>query len=1046
MASGPREWKNDVFVSFRGKEIRNGFMSHLFHAFEKANILCYRDTDGDQRGHTVGPMLKDAIKNSRNALIVFSPNYAESHWCLDEVVEIMNCAREYQGHGYMVVPIFFDVEPTDVKNQTADFGEGFRRCLAKEGHAKAAVWKAALEEAGNKSGLHLWNDANGVESELVEKIVGLILRQTSFRNSAHFISSAVGFDSKASDVISMLDIGNKNVQITGLFGIKGIGKTTLAKLVCSRVFSEFEGVSFLGNIGDAKHRSLVDFQKALMNDVNVKILTMYEHNPNQNIDQIRNKLSQKKILIVLDDVRDKNQVDLLGGLKGTLGNGSRILVTTEHEQLLDLVKVDRKYIVSGLSQNDSLQLFRECAFGGYPEEGYQELSKNLVHFTGGLPLAVITLGTCLSGRRKDQWHLLLEKLGENPNLDWIKAYSDYVNPPQFMVGTYRSPGAVSYAGKLDLFPLPCQFKVGPCGGLAGCDYDDKSFTGVRQIRIVVVGSIVESICVDYDQNGSLVRSGRHGGPRGGKVYKVMFDYPDEFLTSISGNIGYTNLRVIRSISIHSNKRKYGPFGEEDGTPFSIPEEQIEGGGKILGFFGKCGTSLDSIGVYYGSVSNPYPFETIGPFGHSEGNSWDDGKHSDVRQVIVVVFNSDIKSISIIYDNYGHPLFPFKHGGDGCEGITHSIKLDYPHEYLTSISGYMREDKGKLILHALSFHSNKRVYGPFGEETGIPFSGPSSGGKIVGFFGSSNSRLWSLGAYMDPVSHMHPVRRAGPFGGFGGGKWDDGVSNGSLREIVIYSGTVIDSIQCIYDSEGELVKQPRHGGGGGGKAVVELEYPDEYLTNISGYYTKRGTLTIITSLTFQSNKRVHGPYGRKGETYFQSPHNIGKLVGLYGRSGTYLDSIGAYFAPVFHIDPIKIAGPYGCEDGNMWDDGKHANLRRIILSFGRVIDGICCWYEDDDQPVTATHHGGHGGDSCTIVLDEDEYLISVSGYAGIYRGMTVIKSLTFGSNKAKKYGPYGTKGETPFSFSTSIGKIVGFSGRSARYLHAISAHVEILLRN
>ncbi|KAK4789688.1 hypothetical protein SAY86_016992 [Trapa natans] len=1028
MASGPREWKNDVFVSFRGKEIRNRFMSHLFHAFEKANILCYRDTDGDQRGHTVGPMLKDAIKNSRNALIVFSPNYAESHWCLDEVIEIINCAREYQGHGYMVVPIFFDVEPTDVKNQTADFGEGFRRCLAKEGHAKAAVWKAALEEAGNKSGLHLWNDANGVESKLIKKIVGLIRRKTSFMNSPHFLSSAVGFDSKASDVISLLNIGKKNVQVTGLFGIKGIGKTTLAKLVCSRVFIEFEGVSFLGNIGDAKHRSLVDFQKALVNEVNDEILTMDEHNPTQNIEQIRNKLSQKKILVVLDDVRNKNQVDLLGGLKGTLGNGSRILITTEHEQLLDLVKVDRKYIVSGLSHNDSLQLFRKCAFGGYPEEGYEELSKNLVHFAGGLPLAVITLGTCLLGKKKDQWHLLLEKLVENPYLDLIKAYSDSVNRD-----------AVSYDCISDLF----QFKVGPYGGFGGCDYDDKSFTGVREMRIVVVGSIVESIYVDYDQNGSLVRSGRHGGPRDGEKHKVMLDYPDEYLTSISGNIGNPNLPVIRSISMKSNKRKFGPFGKENGTTFSIhPEKQIGGEGKILGFFGKCGSSLDSIGVYYGSVSNPYPFKTIGPFGHSEGNSWDDGKHSDVRQVIVVVFNSVIKSISIIYDCYGHPLFPFKHGGDGCEGITHSIKLDYPHEYLTSISGYMREDEGKFILHALSFHSNKSVYGPFGEETGIPFTGPSTGGKIVGFSGSSNSRLWSLRAYMDPVSHIHPVRRVGPFGGSGEEKWDDGSSNGSLREIVIYSGAVIGSIQCIYDREGELVKQPRHGGGGGEKAVVELEYPNEYLTNISGYYTKRG----LTSLTFQSNKRVHGPYGREEGTYFKSPLNIGKLVGLYGRSGMYLDSIGAYFAPMFHIDPIKIAGPYGCEDGNMWDDGKHANLRRIDLSFGVVIDGICCWYEDDDQPVTAAHHGGHGGDSRKIVLDKDEYLISVSGYVGSFHNMTVIKSLTFGSNKAKKYGPYGTKGEIPFSFSTSIGKIVGFFGRSNRYLHAIAAHVEILRRN
>lgn len=166
----------------------------------------------------------------------------------------------------------------------------------------------------------------------------------------------------------------------------------------------------------------------------------------------------------------------------------------------------------------------------------------------------------------------------------------------------------------------------------------------------------------------------------------MLDYPDEFLTSISGYLrGNTDLQIIQSLSIHSNRRTYGPYGEEKGNPFSFPKEQIEGG-KILGFFGKCGLSVDSIGAYYGSISHPYPFKTIGPFGHKEGSSWDDGRHSDVRQINVVL-NSVVESFSVIYDNYGHPTIPFKHG-EQTEGKIRSVRT-YCQELLFLTSTNLR---------------------------------------------------------------------------------------------------------------------------------------------------------------------------------------------------------------------------------------------------------------------------------------------------------------------------------------------------------------------
>ncbi|PKI64874.1 hypothetical protein CRG98_014741 [Punica granatum] len=185
-ASALPEWKYDVFVSFRGDDKRKSFMSHLFRAFEHAEISCYHDVDSDQRGCILGPMLLEAIRGSRIAVVVFTTHYSNSRWCLDELVEIMNCdGRVYRDHGHMVVPIFFDVEPTDVRRQQGEFGRGLESSAAEQGKAKAAAWRAALDEAGNRSGWHLQNDTNGYNStfNLLQLVYIHILGKLQYANA-----------------------------------------------------------------------------------------------------------------------------------------------------------------------------------------------------------------------------------------------------------------------------------------------------------------------------------------------------------------------------------------------------------------------------------------------------------------------------------------------------------------------------------------------------------------------------------------------------------------------------------------------------------------------------------------------------------------------------------------------------------------------------------------------------------------------------------------------------------------------------------------------
>ena len=99
----PPQWKYDVFLSFRGKDTRNNFTSHLYSNLEQRGIEVYMDDSGLERGKTIEPALWQAIEDSRFSIVVFSRDYASSPWCLDELVKIVQCMKEM---GHTVLPVF----------------------------------------------------------------------------------------------------------------------------------------------------------------------------------------------------------------------------------------------------------------------------------------------------------------------------------------------------------------------------------------------------------------------------------------------------------------------------------------------------------------------------------------------------------------------------------------------------------------------------------------------------------------------------------------------------------------------------------------------------------------------------------------------------------------------------------------------------------------------------------------------------------------------------------------------------------------------------
>ena len=112
----------DIFLNFRGEDTRLGFIGHLYNALCQQGINTFID-DNFQRGEEISAGLLKIIESSRISIIVFSENYSSSTWCLDELAKIV----ERRKNGQLVRLVFYNVDPSKVRNQKGKFGEALSK-------------------------------------------------------------------------------------------------------------------------------------------------------------------------------------------------------------------------------------------------------------------------------------------------------------------------------------------------------------------------------------------------------------------------------------------------------------------------------------------------------------------------------------------------------------------------------------------------------------------------------------------------------------------------------------------------------------------------------------------------------------------------------------------------------------------------------------------------------------------------------------------------------------------------------------------------------
>ena len=150
----------EVFLSFRGKDTRKTFTDHLYHALVQVGIRTFRDNEELRVGEEIRPALLKVIEESKISIPVFSRNYASSTWCLSELAKMVECHTD-DTMKRKIFPIFYDVKPSDVRNQTGSYEEAFRQHENDFDQEIVQGWKKAMRVVGEMKGWELEKETNG---------------------------------------------------------------------------------------------------------------------------------------------------------------------------------------------------------------------------------------------------------------------------------------------------------------------------------------------------------------------------------------------------------------------------------------------------------------------------------------------------------------------------------------------------------------------------------------------------------------------------------------------------------------------------------------------------------------------------------------------------------------------------------------------------------------------------------------------------------------------------------------------------------------------
>ncbi|XP_048616168.1 disease resistance protein RPS6-like [Brassica napus] len=243
---------------------------------------------------------------------------------------------------------------------------------------------------------------------MIEDITNDVSRKLLSTTSKEF-EDLVGIEDHIAEISTLLRLESEEVRMLGIWGSSGIGKTTIARALLNRFSSRFQRSIFIDMAFVSKSKNL--YPSANADDYNLKSHLRKEFlseilgekdTKKEHVGALEERLKNRKVLIIIDDLDDPMVLDALVGQNHRFGRRSRIIMVTKDKHLLRARKVDCIYEVVLPSKDLSLKMLCRYAFcKDSPPDGLMELASEVALLAGNLPLGLKVLGSHLQGRNKE---------------------------------------------------------------------------------------------------------------------------------------------------------------------------------------------------------------------------------------------------------------------------------------------------------------------------------------------------------------------------------------------------------------------------------------------------------------------------------------------------------------------------------------------------------------------------------------------------------------------------------------------------------------------
>lgn len=247
---------------------------------------------------------------------------------------------------------------------------------------------------------------------MIEKIAIDVSNKINVTPSNEF-DGMVGMEAHLRKLNACLHLESDEVKMIGIQGPAGIGKTTIARALFNQLSAGFQFKCFLKNFkekyetfGMDDHDSKLSLQTQLLS----RILNQRDMKVHH-LGTIKEWLQDQRVLIVLDEIDDFEQLDALAREPSWFGLGSRIIVITEDKKILKAHWVDNIYHVDYPSEEEALEILR--LYACKPNslwDGFGELAKKIINLCGNLPLGLRVVGSSLRGENRHEWEGQVSRL------------------------------------------------------------------------------------------------------------------------------------------------------------------------------------------------------------------------------------------------------------------------------------------------------------------------------------------------------------------------------------------------------------------------------------------------------------------------------------------------------------------------------------------------------------------------------------------------------------------------------------------------------------